>query len=110
MRLEELIRKLAVEGHSKAAAIKIIGISHAKLRCMLETMPDIEWPRSRIPLTSEMAEHIEKLCKYGHSRAEAAKILEIPISRMRVFCRRMPDLVWASRSLTRINTDNLEER
>lgn len=105
MQLEDQIRKLAVEGHSKSAAAQQLGIPLSKLQFMLEVMPEVEWPKTRTPLTAEMAELIENLCKRGHSRAETAKILEIPENRFRRLCERLPDLVWSARSLTRIDGD-----
>lgn len=105
MELKDQIRKLAVEGHSKSAAAEQIGIPLPKLKRMLQEMPDVKWPKTRTPLTTETAELIEKLCKRGHSRAETAKILGIPESRFRRFCKRLPDLEWPTRSLTRIDAD-----
>lgn len=105
MELEDQIRKLAVEGHSKSAAANMLGIPLSKLQLMLEVMPDVDWPRTKTPLTAEMAGMIEKLCNRGHSRAETAKILGIPHSRLRSFCERMPNLAWSTMSLTRIDGD-----
>lgn len=105
VQLEDQIRKLAVEGHSKSAAAEQLGIPLTKLQHMLEVMPDVDWPKTRTPLTAETAELIEKLCKRGHSRAETAKILDIPASRFRRLCERLPDLDWPTRSLTRIDGD-----
>lgn len=105
MELEDQIRKLAVEGHSKSAAAEQLGIPLTKLQHMLGVMPDVKWPKTRTPLTAETAELIEKLCKRGHSRAETAKILGIPENRFRRLIERLPDLVWPIRSLTRIDGD-----
>lgn len=103
--LEDHIRKLAVEGHSKSAAAEQLGIPLTRLQLMLDVLPDVEWPKTRTPLTAETAELIEKLCKRGHSRAETAKILGIPENRFRRLIERLPDLNWPTRSLTRIECD-----